>query len=124
VLSTEAGHQLVPGNDRLCACGQRGCLDTLVGGRALERFLGRPLDLVDDEGFWRQYAETLAPALANVALSAGVDAMALGGSIVPRSYPVASLAMAASGMDSRLTPSRLRSFGQEMTRSPGTRTKR
>jgi glucokinase len=84
VLSTEAGHQLVPGNDRPCVCGQRGCLETLVGGRALERLLGRPLEQVDDEGFWQEYAEALAPALANVALAAGVEAMALGGSIVLR----------------------------------------
>jgi len=84
LLSTEAGHQLVPGNDRPCACGQRGCLETLVGGRALERFLGRRLEEVDDVGFWPAYAETLAPALANVALIAGVEAIALGGSIVLR----------------------------------------
>jgi predicted NBD/HSP70 family sugar kinase len=84
LLSTEASHQLVPGNDRLCACGQRGCLETLVGGRALERFLGRPLEHVDDAGFWHGYAEMLAPALANVALIAGVEAIALGGSIVLR----------------------------------------
>ncbi len=84
LLSTEAGHQLVPGNERPCACGQRGCLDTLVGGRALERVLNRPLEDVDDEGFWSAYAEILATALANVALSAGIEAMALGGSIVLR----------------------------------------
>ena len=45
------------------------------------------------------------------------------GVIVPRSYPVAALATAASGSDSRLTPSVARSFGQEMARSPGTSTK-
>lgn len=84
LLSTEAGHQIVAGNDRPCACGQRGCLETLVGGRALERVLKRPLEDVDDEAFWHTYAEILATALANVALSAGIEAMALGGSIVLR----------------------------------------
>jgi glucokinase len=84
VLSTEAGHQLVPGNQRPCACGQTGCLETLVGGRALEGSLGRKLETVEDDEVWHQYAETLAPMLANVALSAGVEAIALGGSIVLR----------------------------------------
>lgn len=84
VLSTEAGHQLVAGNDRACACGQRGCLETLVGGRALQQRLGRPLEEVHDDRFWSRYVETLAPALANVALVAGVEALALGGSIVLR----------------------------------------
>ncbi len=46
------------------------------------------------------------------------------GVMVPRSYPVTSLAVAASGIDMRLTPSRARSLGQEISRSPGTRTKR
>jgi glucokinase len=84
LLSTEAGHQLVPGNQRRCACGQTGCLETLVGGRALEGFLGHRLEQVNDDEFWHRYAETLAPALANVALSAGIEAIALGGSIVLR----------------------------------------
>jgi hypothetical protein len=44
--------------------------------------------------------------------------------MVPRSYPVASLAVAASGIDIRLTPSSARSFGQEICRSPGTSTNR
>jgi glucokinase len=84
ILSTEAGHQIVPGNDRLCSCGQRGCLQTLVGGRALAGALNRPLEEVDDDAFWRRYAEMLATPLANVALSAGIEAMALGGAIVLR----------------------------------------
>jgi len=44
--------------------------------------------------------------------------------MVPRSYPVASLATWALGIDRRLTPRSDRSLGQEISRSPGTRTKR
>jgi glucokinase len=84
VLTTEAGHQLVAGNDRRCACGQHGCLETLTGGRALERHTGRPLAELDDERFWHDYAAALAPGLANIALIAGVEALALGGSIILR----------------------------------------
>jgi glucokinase len=80
--TTEAAHQLVAGVDRQCSCGQQGCLQTLTGGRLLEARLGRPLDSVDDPGFWRAYAETVALGLANFALSAGIDAIALGGSII------------------------------------------
>ena len=42
------------------------------------------------------------------------------GVIVPRSYPVTSRAVAASGIESRLTPRCARSFGHEISRSPGT----
>ena len=44
--------------------------------------------------------------------------------IVPRSYPVTSNAVVASGIDRRETPRTARSFGHEIDRSPGTRTRR
>jgi glucokinase len=84
VLTTEFGHQLVPGNDRPCACGQVGCLETLTGGRALQQALGRPLETVHDARFWPEYAEALALGLTNFSLSTGVRTVALGGSIVLR----------------------------------------
>ncbi|WP_238016736.1 ROK family protein [Dactylosporangium sp. AC04546] len=84
VLTTEAGHQLVAGNDLPCACGQTGCLETLVGGRALAERLGRPLDTVDDPGFWQVYSERLAPGLVNLALTAGLSVIALGGAVALR----------------------------------------
>jgi glucokinase len=83
-VTTEAGHQLVAGNDRRCGCGQTGCLETLLGGAALGRHLGRGLDTVDHPGFWRDYARHLADGLANFALAAGLDAVAVGGSIASR----------------------------------------
>jgi glucokinase len=83
-MTTEAGHQLVLGNDLRCPCGQLGCLETLTGGRALEQRLGKPLAEVEDERFWDSYAQSLAHGLANFALVAGLDAVALGGSIIQR----------------------------------------
>jgi predicted NBD/HSP70 family sugar kinase len=83
-LSTEAGHQLIAGNDRPCDCGQTGCLQTLTGGGALSRRLGRPLESVDDPEFWRRYGESLAFGVANFALTAGLSAVAIGGAIALR----------------------------------------
>ncbi|MEV4508448.1 ROK family protein [Dactylosporangium sp. NPDC049525] len=83
-VTTEAGHQLVAGNDRRCGCGQTGCLETLLGGAALRQLLGRGLETVDAPGFWREYARHLADGLANFALTAGLDAVAVGGSIASR----------------------------------------
>jgi predicted NBD/HSP70 family sugar kinase len=83
-LTTEAGHQLIPGNPRPCECGQTGCLQTLTGGGALARRLGRGLETVSDAEFWRVYAESLAIGVANFALSAGLEAVALGGAIALR----------------------------------------
>jgi glucokinase len=80
VLSTEAGHQLT-GRGRRCTCGQVGCLETVTGGGQIERRLGVAAASVRDEAFWRAYAEALAVGLANFALCAGLDAIALGGAI-------------------------------------------
>jgi hypothetical protein len=46
------------------------------------------------------------------------------GVIVPRTYPVTWNAVSALGIEIRFTPSRVRSLGQAISRSPGTRTKR
>ncbi|HTJ35516.1 MAG TPA: ROK family protein [Dactylosporangium sp.] len=83
-LTTEAGHQLIPGNDEPCDCGQTGCLQTLTGGGALSRRLGRSLESVDDASFWQRYSESLAFGIANFALAAGLEAVALGGAIALR----------------------------------------
>ena len=82
VMTTEAGHQLIAGNDLACDCGQRGCLETFTGGRTLERRLATSLADVDQPRFWQEYARSLAHGLANVALVAGVEAIALGGGIM------------------------------------------
>jgi glucokinase len=79
-MTTEAGHQLVAGNDRRCPCGQVGCLETLTGGRALEPWTG-PLTAMADPAFWPGYGAALARGLANFALVSGVEAVALGGAI-------------------------------------------
>ena len=84
VMTTEAGHQLVAGNELDCPCGQRGCLETLTGGRALEQRIGTALADIDDPVFWRPYAESLAHGLANFALVSGVEAVVLGGAIILR----------------------------------------
>ena len=54
----------------------------------------------------------------------GNDARLPSGVIVPRTNPVTSYAASAEGIDRRFTPSSARSFGQAISRSPGTSTKR
>lgn len=66
---------------------------------------------------------TCRPAIRSSAMT-GHAVLDPSGVIVPRAYPVAAWAVAASGMDSRPTPSSARSLGQEMFRSPGTSTNR
>ncbi|MFB9445010.1 ROK family protein [Dactylosporangium vinaceum] len=96
-LTTEVGHQLVAGNPLPCDCGQTGCLQTLTGGGALRRRLGRPLESVDDQAFWAAYAESLALGVANFALAAGLEAVAVGGAVAlgrPALWPLLQAALA------------------------------
>ena len=67
--------------------------------------------------------DTSRPAIRESAMT-GQSLSEPKGVMVPLSYPVAIRAVAASGIDSRLTASSARSFGQEMLRSPGTSTNR
>jgi glucokinase len=82
VTTSEAGHQLRDGQGLSCTCGQRGCLQTQTGGRLLEERVGRPLAEVDDARFWHAYGEAAGFGLGNFALSAGIEAVALGGSVI------------------------------------------
>ena len=37
-IAGEWGHNPIPGEDRLCYCGRRGCVETVIAGPSLERF--------------------------------------------------------------------------------------
>ncbi len=79
--SIEIGHQILDGNERLCLCGQVGCLETFTGGRQLELRYGRPLETFADDSFWQVFAAKLAMGLVNLAQLTRIDAIAVGGAI-------------------------------------------
>jgi len=83
-MSIEFGHQLLSGNERPCACGQVGCLETYTGGRQLAARHGHPLEEVADEHVWRDLAHMLAIGLVNLAQLARVEVVAVGGGIALR----------------------------------------
>jgi predicted NBD/HSP70 family sugar kinase len=79
--SIEIGHQILDGNERLCLCGQVGCLETFTGGRQLELRYGCPLAELADPAFWQLFSEKLAIGLLNLAQLTRIDAVAIGGAI-------------------------------------------
>jgi glucokinase len=52
----EWGHMVVDVNGRLCTCGNRGCLETVVSGTALAREARRVAQELPDSGFGRALA--------------------------------------------------------------------
>jgi glucokinase len=80
--SIEIGHQILDGNDRVCLCGQIGCLETYTGGRQLELRYGRPLTEISDPAFWDTFCSKLALGLVNLAMLTRIDAIAVSGAII------------------------------------------
>ena len=104
--------------------------------RADARGLGADVSQLRIEGTgdvsaWATTPTPCAPAPSEISCPATDPSMITGhgrnepkGVMVPRTYPVTASAVSASGMEMRLTPSSVRSFGHEISRSPGTRTNR
>lgn len=82
--SIEIGHQLLDGNERVCLCGQIGCLETYTGGRQLALRYGQPIETLPAET-WAELAaalvEKLSVGLVNLAQLTRVERVALGGAI-------------------------------------------
>jgi predicted NBD/HSP70 family sugar kinase len=82
--SIELGHQLLDGNQRVCLCGQVGCLETYTGGRQLALRYGQPIETLPAET-WAELAaalvEKLSIGLVNLAQLTRVERVALGGAI-------------------------------------------
>jgi len=82
--SIELGHQLLDGNQRVCLCGQVGCLETYTGGRQLALRYGQPIETLPPET-WAELAaalvEKLSVGLVNLAQLTRVERVAVGGAI-------------------------------------------
>jgi len=81
ISSIEFGHQVLEDNERLCLCGQVGCLETFTGGRQLELRYGQPIMEFADASFWQVFSSKLALGLLNLALLARLDVVAVSGAI-------------------------------------------
>ena len=80
--SIEIGHQILDGNERVCLCGQVGCLETYTGGRQITLREGRSPAEITDETFWETFCAKLAIGLVNLTMLTRVEAVALSGAIV------------------------------------------
>ncbi len=89
-VAGELGHIPVLGNDRVCGCGNTGCMETLAGGMALTDWLNEhfPGETIDElflrhgaEPFVRRYVDTLAAAIATEVNILDPDAVILGGGV-------------------------------------------
>lgn len=81
-FSNEMGHQIIDPNGRECLCGQKGCLETVTGGKHIEMFYGKPADQINDAAFWRTFTKTLAMGIVNLSWLTRIDAAAVSGGIV------------------------------------------
>ncbi len=83
-LSIELGHQMLDHNERICLCGQVGCLETYTGGRQLALRYGQPIETLSEgeaAEMWREFVEKLSIGLVNLAHLTRVERVAIGGAI-------------------------------------------
>ncbi len=80
--SIEIGHQILDGNQRVCLCGQVGCLETYSGGRQITMREGRAPAEIADPAFWDTFCDKLALGLLNLTMLTRIDAVAVSGAIV------------------------------------------
>lgn len=80
--SIEIGHQILDGNQRVCLCGQVGCLETFTGGKQIKLRYGYSPAEITDPTFWETFCDKLALGLVNLAMLTRIDAIALSGAIM------------------------------------------
>lgn len=81
-LGFEPGHHIIDVHGPRCyQCGHRGDLQSLIGGRVLERRFGRPPYEIRDPKIWREEARLLALGLVNVSIFWSPNVIVLGGSM-------------------------------------------
>jgi glucokinase len=82
ISSIEIGHQVLDGNQRICLCGQVGCLETFTGGKQIELRYGHAIAEITDSAFWENFCAKLAIGLINLAMLTRIDAVAMSGAIM------------------------------------------
>ncbi len=111
-VSVQIGHQILYRHTRPCLCGQTGCIETYLGGKQAAMYAGKPLETIQDPGYWRQYAEILAIGIINTAQLTRVELIAVSGSIALHHPEILSIANTAikqqisSGSHVALIPAR------------------
>jgi predicted NBD/HSP70 family sugar kinase len=88
----EVGHMVVRPDGHTCRCGARGCWETEIGGPAVARALGLPVDIDSDElvaALHRQPSD--APALAEVGRYLGLGLASIVNLVNPRMIVVGGL---------------------------------
>ncbi len=83
--SIEIGHQLLDGSERVCICGQVGCLETYTGGRQIAARYGHSPAEITDPAFWNALYDKLALGMVNLAMLTRIDAVAISGAIAANS---------------------------------------
>ncbi len=89
-VAGEVGHIPVDGSELLCGCGNRGCMESLAGGRYLTRLcetvypgtpIGRLFTEHGDEALLRQFVDRMAMAVATEVNILDPDTVLVGGGV-------------------------------------------
>lgn len=80
-LSFEPGHQIIDIDNTFMENPQGNDLESYIGGRAIEKRMGKKPYEITDEGFWDEIARVLAVGLHNTIMHWSPEIIVLGGSM-------------------------------------------
>ena len=62
----EPCNMIIQFHGRLCACGQRGCLEAYIGGRSIEKIYGKHPSEIHDGKIWEEIATHATQGIINI----------------------------------------------------------
>lgn len=80
-FQSQLGHQILDPNGEKCLCGQRGCLQSITGGRQIELRYGKSAAEITDPAFWEHFTAALAQGIVNSSRMTRVSVYCLSGAI-------------------------------------------
>jgi glucokinase len=81
---SEMGHQSIDWKGRHCSCGQNGCLENYIGGKAFKELYGVNAEEISDNKIWDEVAERAAFGIHNMMHILPVDLIIFGGGLITK----------------------------------------
>lgn len=78
----EIGHQILDPEGPVCGCGRKGCLEALIGGRAIHKLYGIDPARLTNNAIWRKIAAYAAIGIYNATIFFNPEVITFNGGII------------------------------------------
>jgi glucokinase len=84
ISSFEVGHHVIVLDGKECVCGQRGCVETYIGGRSLAAMYGDLSQKTDEDQIWKDASKYASQAVKNTLAFFSAKQIIFGGGVVTK----------------------------------------